>query len=73
MVARMKTAGVATSSPQFCGMTDPWNLDKDHLVKVMQYIWNKLYSKAIPYQITAHNSVCAVVRISTLTVPQPIY
>ncbi|KAN0109337.1 hypothetical protein V8E52_009381, partial [Russula decolorans] len=36
---------------------DPWNLEEDAAVDAMQQIWNQIYGKAIPYQITTHDAV----------------
>ncbi|KAN0105548.1 hypothetical protein V8E52_010929 [Russula decolorans] len=36
---------------------DPWNLEEDAAVDAMQQIWNQIYGKAIPYQITTHDVV----------------
>jgi hypothetical protein len=41
--------------------TDPWNLDEHGIIEAMQLIWNKLYGKAIPYQITAQDPVYVIV------------
>lgn len=40
---------------------DPWNLEEDAAVDAMQQIWNQLYGKAIPYQITTHDAVYIIV------------
>jgi hypothetical protein len=40
---------------------DPWNLEEDAAVDAMQQIWNQIYGKAIPYQITTHDAVHIIV------------
>jgi len=66
VAARTKIAGARTLSPPSYGIfaysqADPWNLNEHDVIEAMQLIWNKLYGKAIPYQITAQDAVCVIV------------
>jgi hypothetical protein len=45
---------------------DPWNLDDDDAVIVMQQIWDALYGDAIPYNITIQDAVSTIVSASIL-------
>jgi hypothetical protein len=40
---------------------DPWNLDDNDTVIAMQQIWDSLYGKAVPYNVTVHDAVFTIV------------